>query len=146
MTQFAIKFQKDTQVRYAIKKTQGNPEYNGIDVGTLEDAKIWKTERGAKKYLETHVLIGRQGERLRAGWTSIEVVEISPQQQWQANNPEVIRKAKAKYDSKRPILSFRPKPEILKWLEKERSPNETDANLLNRKLEKLMKLEQGLNS
>ena len=144
MSQFAIKFQKDNQVRYAIKKTQGNPEYNGIDVGTLEDAKIWKTKRGARKYLETHVLVGREGERLRARWTSIEVVEISPQQQWHANNPEVIREAKVRYDSKRPVLSFRPKPEILEWLEKERCESETDAQLLNRKLEKLMQLEKKL--
>ena len=128
-------------MRYLIE-TQGNPEYNAIDSGNLEGAKKWKTERGARKYLESKVLVGRQGERIQAKWTTVEVVEISAQQQYHTNNPEVIRKAKAKYDSKRPVLSFRPKPEILEWLEKERYENETDAELLNRKLGKLMKLKE----
>ena len=127
-------------MRYLIE-TQGNPEYNAIDSGNLEGAKKWKTERGARKYLESKVLVGRQGERIQARWTTIEVVEISAQQQYHTNNPEVIRKAKAKYDSKRPVLSFRPKPEILEWLERERYEGESDARLLNRKLEQLMDLE-----
>jgi hypothetical protein len=139
---YAIRFKNESQVRYLIE-TQGNPEYNAIDSGNLEGAKKWKTERGARKYLESKVLVGRQGERIQARWTTIEVVEISPQQQWHTNNPGVIKEAKAKYDSKRPVLSFRPKPEILEWLERERCEGETDAELLNRKLGKLMKLEEG---
>jgi hypothetical protein len=138
---YAIRFKKDNRVRY-FSPTQGDPQYNGIDSATLETAKTWKTEKGAKKYLETYLFIGRQGERLRAMWTDIEVVEISAQQQWHTNNPSVIKAAKAKYDSKRPVFSFRPKLEILEWLEKERCESETDAQLLNRKLGKLMKLEQ----
>ncbi|MEG4959825.1 MULTISPECIES: hypothetical protein [unclassified Microcoleus] len=138
---YAIRFKKDSKVRYATE-TQGNPEYNAIDSATLEGAKKWKTERGAKKYLESHVLVGRQGEKIQARWTEIEVVEISAQQQWHTNNPSVIKEAKAKYDSKRPVYSFRPKPEILEWLEKERCEDESDADLLNRKLGKLMNLEQ----
>jgi hypothetical protein len=138
---YAIRFKNDTQVRYLIE-TQGNLEYNAIDSGNLEGAKKWKTERGAQKYLESKVLVGRQGERIQARWTAIEVVEISPQQQWHTNNPDVIKEAKAKYDSKRPVFSFRPKPDILEWLEKERCEGESDADLLNRKLGKLMKLEQ----
>jgi len=138
---YAIRFKNESQVRYLIE-TQGNPEYNAVDSGNLEGAKKWKTERGARKYLESKVLVGRQGERIQARWTTVEVVEISPQQQYHANNPEVIRTAKAKYDSKRPVLSFRPKPEILEWLERERCEGETDAELLNRKMGKLMKLEE----
>lgn len=141
MSLYAIRFKKDNRVRY-FSPTQGDPQYNGVDSATLETAKTWKTEKGAKKYLETHLFIGRQGERLRAMWTDIEVVEISAQQQWHTNNPSVIKAAKAKYDSKRPVFSFRPKPEILEWLEKERCESETDAQLLNRKLGKLMNLEQ----
>ena len=141
MSLYAIRFKNESQVRYLIE-TQGNPEYNAIDSGNLEGAKKWKTERGARKYLESKVLVGRQGERIQARWTVIEVVEISPQQQWHTNNPGVIKEAKAKYDSKRPVLSFRPKPEILEWLERERYESETDAELLNRKLGKLMKLEE----
>jgi len=138
---YAIRFKKDNRVRY-FSPTQGDPDYNGVDSATLETAKTWKTEKGAKKYLETHLFIGRAGERLRAMWTDIEVVEITPQQQWHANNPEIIRESKAKYDSKRPVFSFRPKPDILEWLEKERYESESDAELLNRKLGKLMKLEE----
>lgn len=141
MSLYAIRFKKDNRVRY-FSPTQGDPDYNGVDSATLETAKTWKTEKGAKKYLETHLFIGRAGERLRAMWTDIEVVEITPQQQWHANNPEIIRESKAKYDSKRPVFSFRPKPDILEWLEKERYESESDAELLNRKLGKLMKLEE----
>ncbi|MEG4087895.1 hypothetical protein [Microcoleus sp. Pol12B4] len=138
---YAIRFKKDNRVRYATE-TQGNPEYNAIDSATLEGAKTWKTERGARKYLASHVLVGRQGEKIQGRWTEIEVVEISPQQQWHTKNSAVIKEAKAKYDSKRPVFSFRPKPEILQWLEKERCEGESDADLLNRKLGKLMKLEE----
>jgi len=138
---YAIRFKNESQVRYLIE-TQGNPEYNAVDSGNLEGAKKWKTERGARKYLESKVLVGRPGERIQARWTEIEVVEISPQQQWHTKNSGVIKEAKAKYDSKRPVFSFRPKLEILEWLEKERCEGESDADLLNRMLGKLMKLEQ----
>lgn len=141
MSVYVIRFKKGNSVRYAIE-TQGNPEYNAIDSGTLESAKTWKTERGARNYLQTKLPVGRLGEKIRARWDAIEVMEISPQQQYHANNPSVIRESKAKYDSKRPVFSFRPKPEILEWLEKERKENESDAQLLNRKLGKLMDLEQ----
>lgn len=141
MSLYAIRFKEGNRVRY-FSPTRGDPEYNGVDTATLETAKTWKTEKGARKYLETHLFIGRAGERLRAMWTDIEVVEISPQQQWHTNNPSAIKESKARYDSKRPVLSFRPKSEILAWLEKERSPSESDAQLLNRKLGKLMELEQ----
>ena len=141
MSLYAIRFKNESQVRYLIE-TQGNPEYNAVDSGNLEGAKKWKTERGARKYLESKVLVGRPGERIQARWTEIEVVEISPQQQWHTKNSGVIKEAKAKYDSKRPVFSFRPKLEILEWLEKERCEGESDADLLNRMLGKLMKLEQ----
>jgi len=107
----------------------------------LEGAKTWKTERGANNYL-TKLLVELGGDKLRNRWTTIEVVEISPQQEWHMKNSGVIKEAKAKYDSKRPVFSFRPKPEILEWLEKERCEGESDADLLNRKLGKLMKLEE----
>lgn len=141
MSVYAIRFKKGNRVRY-FSPTRGDPEYNGVDIATLETAKVWKTEKGARKYLETHLFIGRAGEKLRKMWTDIEVVELSPQQQYRADNPEVIRESKAKYDTKRPVLSFRPKPDILEWLEKERCEGESDAQLLNRKLGKLMDLEQ----
>lgn len=71
----------------------------------------------------------------------------SKQQQWNEEHPYVIQKAQQEYNKKRPIWSFRPTPENLKWLEEERwegenGKSESDASLLNRKLEKLRKLEQ----
>lgn len=70
----------------------------------------------------------------------------SKQQQWNEEHPDVVQKAQQEYNKKRPIWSFRPTPENLEWLEEERwidenGKPESDASLLNRKLEKLKKLE-----
>lgn len=137
---YVIRFTNGNKIRYLIY-TQGDPRYNAIDSGTLAGARTWKTERGAKKYLENHLLVGQQGEKLRQSWKSIEVVEISAQQQWDKQHPDIVKQSKANYDCKRPVLSFRPKPEIAQWLKQERFPDETNAELLNRKLEKLRQLE-----
>ena len=53
----------------------------------------------------------------------------------------------AEYNKKRPVWLFRPTPENIEWLEEERWDDdngkpESDAMLLNRKLDKLRKLEQ----
>lgn len=71
----------------------------------------------------------------------------SKQQQWNEEHPDVIHKAQKEYNKKRPIWSFRPTPENIQWLEEERRKNdngkpESDATLLNRKLDKLRLLEQ----
>lgn len=71
----------------------------------------------------------------------------SKQQQWNEEHPDVVQKAQAEYNKKRPIWSFRPTPENIEWLEEERwnddnGKPESDAMLLNRKLDKLRKLEQ----
>lgn len=71
----------------------------------------------------------------------------SKQQQWNEEHPDVIHKAQKEYNQKRPIWSFRPTPENIQWLEKERWEDdngkpESDATLLNRKLDKLRLLEQ----
>lgn len=71
----------------------------------------------------------------------------SPQQIWNEQHPEVIEKARAEYDKRRPVWSARLTPEIVKWLEEERWQDESgkpesDTALLNRKLEKLRRLEQ----
>ncbi|MDV3002518.1 MAG: hypothetical protein N5P05_004173 (plasmid) [Chroococcopsis gigantea SAG 12.99] len=66
---------------------------------------------------------------------------------WDEQHPEIIKESKAKYNSKNPIWSFRPTPELLQWLEEERwdddegNPEKTSA-LIIRKLEKLMKMER----
>ena len=70
----------------------------------------------------------------------------SHQQRWNEANRDKVSQSQEKYNQKRPVLSFRPQPEILEWLEEERYMDdgklETDVALLNRKLTKLMKLEQ----
>ncbi len=71
----------------------------------------------------------------------------SKQQQWNEEHPDVIQKSQQAYNKKRPIWSFRPTSENIEWLEEERWDDdngkpEGDAMLLNRKLDKLRKLEQ----
>ena len=71
----------------------------------------------------------------------------SKQQQWNEAHPDVVQKAQQDYNKKRPVWSFRPTPENIQWLEEERwgddnGKPESDAMLLNRKLDKLRKLEQ----
>lgn len=66
---------------------------------------------------------------------------------WNKNNSLIIKASKAKYDEKNPKWSFRLTPELKEWLEQERWDDdegkpETNAALVSRKLEKLMKLEQ----
>ena len=65
---------------------------------------------------------------------------------WDKNNPDKVKKSKAKYDKKNPNWQFRPTPELREWLEKQRwhdkdGKPETNAALVVRKLEKLMEME-----
>jgi len=71
----------------------------------------------------------------------------SKQQQWNEEHPDIVQKAQTEYNKKRPVWSFRPTPENIEWLEEERWEDdngkpESDAMLLNRKLDKLRLLEQ----
>jgi O-methyltransferase involved in polyketide biosynthesis len=66
---------------------------------------------------------------------------------WDKEHPDIIKKSKAKYDQNNPTWSFRPSEEIKDWLEEERwdredGKPESNAQLLARKLSKLMKLER----
>jgi O-methyltransferase involved in polyketide biosynthesis len=66
---------------------------------------------------------------------------------WDEAHYQVIKQSKAKYDLKNPTWSFRPTEELREWLEEERWDNEdgsteSNAQLLTRKLTKLMKLER----
>lgn len=65
---------------------------------------------------------------------------------WDKNNPDKIKKSKVEYDKKKPVWKFRPSVKLREWLEKERWDDkdgkpESNAALLTRKLEKLMKIE-----
>ncbi len=69
------------------------------------------------------------------------------QKKWDRTHSHAIRKAKAKYDAQNPVWSFRPPQEMREWLEEERWNNtnrtpESNAQLVTRKLKKLMNLEQ----
>ena len=61
------------------------------------------------------------------------------------NNPDKVKQSKAKYNKENPVWAFRPTSEFREWLEKERLGDkdgkpESNAVLLTRKLEKLMKI------
>lgn len=113
--------------------------------------KRWKTERGAKKNFDYYD--SRWQFNTKGGYLKIEIMpEVeettnrSSQQRWDAQNQDIIKKSKVKYDQENPIWSFRPTPPILEWLEEERLMDknldlETNSALINRKLEKLRKLE-----
>lgn len=71
----------------------------------------------------------------------------SKQQRWNEKNSLAIQRAQEEYEKKRPTWSFRPTHENRDWLEEERCNGEdgkpeSNASLLNRKLEKLRTLEQ----
>lgn len=116
--------------------------------------KRWKTERGAKNNIDRYN--PRWQFKSKGGYLRVELMpemskpespDKSPQQIWNEQHPEVIEKARAEYDKKRPVWSARLTPEIVEWLEEERWQDESgkpesDTALLNRKLEKLRKLEQ----
>ena len=118
----------------------------------LHWAKKWRTIKGAERLFDS------ENERWRfsskGGWLKIEPMpefEIPltrnalKRKEWDAENPDAIRQSKAEYDRKNPVMSFRPTPELLQWLDEERWADdekpETDAALIRRKLEKLMKME-----
>jgi hypothetical protein len=90
----------------------------------------------------------------KGGWLKIEPMpefEIPltrnalKRKEWDAENPDAIRQSKAEYDRKNPVISFRPTPELIQWLDEERWEDngipETYAALINRKLDKLRNLE-----
>ena len=73
--------------------------------------------------------------------------DLTPQQKWQKKNKNIVRKSKAEYDKKNPVWAFRPSEEMKNWLEDNRSKDkngkpESNAAVVIRKLEKLMKLEK----
>lgn len=62
---------------------------------------------------------------------------------WDENNPEKVKKSKAKYDKDNPVWGFRPTPELREWLSRDRKEDsdgipETNAALVLRKLKQLM--------
>lgn len=115
--------------------------------------KRWKTEKGAKKHFDYYN--NNWQFKSKGGYLKIEIMpeitdngkEKSSQQRWNEANRDALYQAQENYNQKRPIMSFRPKAELLEWLEEERRSDEdgepeSDASLLNRKLEKLRQLEQ----
>ena len=63
---------------------------------------------------------------------------------WDKQNVDKVKESKAKYDADNPVWSIRFKDEdgnVLEWLNEERWDNESNQELLMRKLRKLMNLE-----
>ncbi|RCJ20222.1 hypothetical protein A6S26_05735 [Nostoc sp. ATCC 43529] len=117
----------------------------------LHWCKRWKTEKGAKKHFDYYN--NNWQFKSKGGYLKIELMpkilenKNSSQQRWNEANRDALYQAQENYNQKRPIMSFRPKAELLEWLKEERWTDdngepETDASLLNRKLEKLKNLEQ----
>lgn len=122
------------------------------NLASLHWCKRWKTERGAKKHQQYYEqLLQSLG---LGGYLQVEPIPVSDEQpltssrqsqeKWDATHSEIIKESKAKYDSNNPIWAIRFKTEhqeILDWLNEERWDNETNQDLLVRKLRKLMKME-----
>jgi hypothetical protein len=120
----------------------------------LHLCKRWKTQKGAAKHFDHYN--SRWQLKSQGGYLKIEIMSDIPEPESKESRrqkileewgDDVVVQPQNKDDEKSPTMSFCPKTELLKWLEEERIMNntggsESDAALLNRKLEKLMKLEQ----
>jgi len=111
----------------------------------LRLCKRWKTERGAKKHFEHY---NNQWQfKSQGGYLKIEIMSDIPEPESKESRrhkileewgDDVVEQTQNKDDEKYSTISFRPKAELLQWLEEERKTNdngepETDAVLLNRK-------------
>jgi hypothetical protein len=72
---------------------------------------------------------------------------LTSQQKWDQKNRTLVRESKAKYDKENPVWAFRPSKTLRNWLEEsrgisEKGKPETNAAIVLRKLEKLMKIEK----
>ncbi|MDF5722163.1 MAG: hypothetical protein PUP91_17085 [Rhizonema sp. PD37] len=124
--------------------------YGWTEKKDLDWCKRWKTEKGAKNNLERYN--SRWQFQSKGGYLQIEVM------------PDIKEPESAKSHSHKLIeewgedvthniesvhirtISFQPKPEVIQWLEKQRKmydngEYEPIKEVLNRQLEKLMKLE-----
>lgn len=121
------------------------------DLRNIKRCKCWKRQSTAERYLESYNK--EFNLQMKGGYIQIEVITSSetlmnktPQQKWNEQNPKVIKSTNQRYNVNRPVISFRPPPEILEWLEEERWDDdegrpETNAALVLRKLNKLKRLE-----
>lgn len=133
--------------------THGSRDYSWTnELSDLHWCKRWKTFKGATKHLDIYNEKWKFGSK--GGYIKIEVMpdfelplsELEQKRKaWDAANPDIIKQSKAEYDKKRPVVSFRPAPEIREWLDEERYDDngvpETDTALINRKLDKLRRME-----
>ena len=118
----------------------------------LHWGKSWKTKKGAERDFEHENQKWQFSSK--GGYLKIEVMpdfevpvtrNAQKRKEWDAANPDAIKQSKAEYDRKNPVMSFRPTPELIQWLDEGRWDDngkpETDAALIRRKLEKLMEME-----
>ncbi|NEO33208.1 MAG: hypothetical protein F6K36_22840 [Symploca sp. SIO3C6] len=106
----------------------------------LDWCKRWKTEPGAKKNFDFY---NRRWQfQSKGGYLKIEVMPEFTEPSKQRRLQDFLELTEEEFETTQSVWSFQPTPENLKWLEEERCENEDNAALLNRKLEKLRKLEQ----
>jgi len=114
--------------------------------------KRWKTKRGAEKNFEYYNQ--RWHHQSDGGYLQIEQMSEFEDNQfkdyretkkrWDEQNADKVKESKAKYDAENPVWSIRFKDEdenVIQWLNEERWDDESNQDLLMRKLKKLMNLE-----
>lgn len=120
----------------------------------LHLCKRWKSERGAIKHFDYY---NKNWQfKSKGGYLKIEAMpyiaepeskELRRQKLLEEWGDDVVVKPQNKVEDNSPTISFCPKAELLEWLDQERWTDnngepESDAALLNRKLDKLRQLEQ----
>lgn len=111
----------------------------------LDGCKRWKTKKGAENNFEYYN--NRWQFKTKGGYLKIEVMPETPESEPPKKSHHLTPLAQQEDEPKPNAWTFQPTPENLEWLEEERQENEdgnleSDEALLNRKLEKLRKLEQ----
>jgi hypothetical protein len=111
----------------------------------LHWCKRWKKQQTAEKYFDYYN--SRWQLISKGGCLKIEVMpEIEEPESAASRKQKLLEEwgvdNEVKTDKKLPPISFTPAPELIEWLNEERCEHENDADLINRKLTKLIKLER----
>jgi hypothetical protein len=116
-------------------------------IKNLDWCKRWKTERGSQKNFDRYH--SRWQFKSKGGFLKIEVMpDIQQPDKSKGSASKLLEEwGEDENVTNTSVLSFHPSSEIFKWLEEERLINdrneaESDDALINRKLDKLRKLEQ----
>jgi hypothetical protein len=111
----------------------------------LHWCKRWKKHQTAEKYFDSYN--SRWQFMSKGGYLKIEAMpEIGEPESAASRKQKLLEEwgvdNEIKTDKKISPISFTPTPELIEWLNEERCEHENDADLINRKLTKLIKLER----